>query len=418
MTSPLRRRLERVYPGQDNNSINTYRILSHSNENKIDEYDEIHEPETQHDRAAQRQPLSERPQNLINLPRHGRKLSDVLGSSNTAAGQNTRRSVRLAASVTKPTPAQPLHQAEAVREEEEEEEEEEEDQIVVVPRKRMRDVRKIVLDSDDEEDGEYKNVDGGVPPPIRAGRPPKRLRRRPKAVVSDSEGDTASFTLGPSTARRDESPGRLVSPSTARGPRRSNRVAKPSRSYIDREDADAEDDHNKTLDPQDVTIFEDDPYAEVQTDEEEHESDLEMEEQRIDQGHHTRSKRSYDTDTFAHLHLGSTSISFCLQDTSTQRRSLWASRLYACLKSYQDQCRDTFQRLGNYEEAMEVLSNQRTGPLARSVASVLLKPNLDVEKVVQQELLPTFWVWKPSQWRRFFNYHDFLMKIYTPQAPI
>lgn len=64
MTSPLRRRLERIYPGQNNNSINTYRILSHSNENETNEYDEIYEPETQHDRAAPRQPLQERSQNL------------------------------------------------------------------------------------------------------------------------------------------------------------------------------------------------------------------------------------------------------------------------------------------------------------------------------------------------------------------
>jgi hypothetical protein len=86
MTSPLRRRLERIYPGQ-NNSVNTYRILSHSNENEneIDEYDEVHEPETRHDRVASQQPLRERPQNLINLPRHGRPLSEILSSSNTGA---------------------------------------------------------------------------------------------------------------------------------------------------------------------------------------------------------------------------------------------------------------------------------------------------------------------------------------------
>jgi hypothetical protein len=83
MTSPLRRRLERIYPGQ-NNSVNTYRILSHSNEN------EIHEPETRHDRVASQQPLRERPQNHINLPRRGRPLNEILGGSNTAAGQNTR----------------------------------------------------------------------------------------------------------------------------------------------------------------------------------------------------------------------------------------------------------------------------------------------------------------------------------------
>jgi hypothetical protein len=177
MTSPLRRRLERIYPGQ-NNSINTYRILSHSNENEIDEYDEIHEPETRHDRAASRQPLEERPQNLINLPRHGRPLSEILGSSNTAAGQNTRRSVRLAAKVTTSTPAQPLHQAGAPHDHVEEKEEHEEDQIVVVARKRMRSARKIILGSDDEENGEAKDVDGGVSPPIRVARPPKRLRRR------------------------------------------------------------------------------------------------------------------------------------------------------------------------------------------------------------------------------------------------
>jgi hypothetical protein len=387
MTSPLRRRLERIYPGQNNNSINTYRIISHSNENEIDEYDEIYEPVTRHDRAAQQQPLRERPQNVINLPRHGRPLSGILGSSNTAAGQNTRRSVRLAASVTKSTPAQPLHQAGAVssppmvpkaaqhgslydpldhvEEKEEEEEEEEEDQIVVVPRKRMRDARKIILDPDDEENGEDKDVEGEVSPPIRVARPPKRRRCRSKAVVSDSEGDT--------------------------GPHRSNRVT------------------NKTLDPQDVTIFEDDLYAEEQTDEEEYESGLEMKEQGINQGHHTtnpkttfrRSKRPgtgkprkpnfpHAPDNFARLHLGSTSILFCLQDTSTQRRSLWASRLCACLKSYQDQCRDTYQRLGDYNEAMEVLGNQQTGPLAKTVASVLLRHNLDVEKVVQQELLPRY----------------------------
>jgi hypothetical protein len=177
ITSPLRRRLERIYPGQ-NNSVNTYRILSHSNENEIDEYDEIHEPETRHDRVASQQPLRERPQNLINLPRRGRPLSEILGGSNTAAGQNTRRSVRLAAKATTSTPARLLHQAGAPRDHVEEKEEDEEDQIVVVPRKRTRGARKIVLDSDDEEKGEDKDVDGGVSPPIRVARPLKRLRRR------------------------------------------------------------------------------------------------------------------------------------------------------------------------------------------------------------------------------------------------
>lgn len=303
MTSPLRRRLEWSYPGQNNNSINTYRILSHSNENEIDEYDEIYEPEPRHDRAAPRQPLRERSQNLINLPRHGRPLSGILGSSNTAAGQNTRRSVRVAARVTKSTPAQPLHQAGAVSSPPmvpkaaqhgslhdplahvEKMEEEEEDQIVFVPRKRMRCARKIVLDSDDEENGEDKDVEGGVPLPINVARTPKRLRRRSKAVVPDSGDDTASFTLGPSEGRRDKSPDRLVSSPTTYGPRRSNRVTKPSRSYFDRQDADAEDDCNKTLDHQGLTIFEDDPYAEEQTDEEEHESGLEIEEQQINQGY-------------------------------------------------------------------------------------------------------------------------------------
>ncbi|PVH94477.1 hypothetical protein DM02DRAFT_661014 [Periconia macrospinosa] len=272
-----------------------------------------------------------------------------------------------------------------------------------LPRKRMR-ARKIILDSDDEVNGEDKDVEGGVSPPIRVGRTPKRLRRRSKAVVSDSEGDTTSFTLGPSEARRDKFPGRLVSSPTSC----SNRVTKASRSYIGRQDADAEDDYNKTLDPQDVTIFEDNPYAEEQTDEEEYESDLEMEEQRINQGHHTakpkttsRSKRPGTGKPRKPNRPRSTSIPFCLQDTSKQRRSPWASRLYARLKSYRDQCRDTYQRLGDYEETMESLSNSQ-GPLAKTVASILLRRNLDVEKV------------KPSQWRRFFNYHDFLMKMYTP----
>ena len=51
ITSSLRRRLERIYPGQ-NDSINTYRVLSHSNENEVDEYDEIYEPEARPDHAA------------------------------------------------------------------------------------------------------------------------------------------------------------------------------------------------------------------------------------------------------------------------------------------------------------------------------------------------------------------------------
>lgn len=115
-----------------------------------------------------------------------------------------------------------------------------------------------------------------------------------------------------------------------------------------------EDDPNETLDPQHETLFEDDPYAEEQTDEEEYESDLEIEERRIGQGHRTakpkttsRSKLSRkppSPDNFARLHLGSTSIPFCLPDTSAQRRSLWASSLYTCLKSYQNQCRNTDQQ--------------------------------------------------------------------------
>jgi hypothetical protein len=84
------------------------------------------------------------------------------------------------------------------------------------------------------------------------------------------------------------------------------------------------------------------------------------------------------------------SIPFCPRDRSTQRRSLWASRLSACLKSYQDQCRDTFERLGDYDEAMEFLGNSQTGPLAKTVASVLLRRNVDVDQVVQQELLPRY----------------------------
>jgi hypothetical protein len=244
MTSPLRRRLERIYPEQNNNSINTYRILSHGNEHEIDEYDEIYEPETRHDRAAPQQPLIERSQNLINLPRHGRPLSKILGNSNTAAGQNTRRSVRLVARAKKSTPLQPLHRAGTVSsppmvqkaaqhgslydpldhiEEKEQEEEEEEDQIVSVPRKGMRSTRKIIVDSDDEENGKDKDVEDGVSLPIHVARPPKRLRRRSKAVVSDLEGDTALLTLGPSEGRGDTSSSRLVTPPTTCGPRRSNR---------------------------------------------------------------------------------------------------------------------------------------------------------------------------------------------------
>ncbi|KAF9696240.1 hypothetical protein EKO04_005875 [Ascochyta lentis] len=293
-------------------------------------------------------------------------------------------------------------------------EEEEKDQNVFVPRKRMRYAQKRVLGSDDEENEEDKDVEGGFPLPIHVARPPKRPRRRSEAAVSDSEGDTASFALGPSEERRDKSPDRLVPLPTTYGLRRSNRVTKPSRSYFDLQDADAEDDCNKTLDHQDLTIFEDDPYAEEQTDEEEYESDLEMEEHEINQEYQvnslaltakpkttSRSKRPgtgklrkpnrpREPDTFARLHMGSTSIPFCLQDTSTQRRSLWASRLCACLKSYQDQCKNTYEQHGNYEEAMEVLADQQTGPLAKTVASLLLKKDLDIEKVVQQTLLPHY----------------------------
>jgi hypothetical protein len=174
----------------------------------------------------------------------------------------------------------------------------EQKEIAVVPRKRMRSARKFILDSDDKENREAKDVDGGVSPPIRVARPPKRLRRRSKAVVSDSEGDIPSFTLGSSEGRRDNSPGHLVSSPPTRGPRRSNRVTKSSRGYIDHQDAGAEDDYNETLDPRDVTIFEDDPYAEEQTDEDKYKSGLETEEQQINQGHHpakpkttSRSKR-------------------------------------------------------------------------------------------------------------------------------
>jgi hypothetical protein len=71
-----------------------------------------------------------------------------------------------------------LHQAGAPRDHVEEKEEDKEDQIVVVPRKRTRGARKIILDSDDEKNREDEDVDGGVSPPIRVARPPKRLRRR------------------------------------------------------------------------------------------------------------------------------------------------------------------------------------------------------------------------------------------------
>jgi hypothetical protein len=67
MTFLLRRGLERIYTGQNYNSINTYQILSNSNENGFDRYDEVYEPETQHNREASRQPLGERSQNLIDL---------------------------------------------------------------------------------------------------------------------------------------------------------------------------------------------------------------------------------------------------------------------------------------------------------------------------------------------------------------
>jgi hypothetical protein len=294
---------------------------------------------------------------------------------------------------------------------------------LIMSRKRTRGARKIILDSNDEENGEAKDVDGGVSPPICVARPPKRLRRRSKAVVSDSEGEIPSFTLGPSEGRRDNSPGRLVSSPPTRGPRRSNRVTKPSWGYIDHQDADAEDDYNKTLDPRDVTIFKDDPYAEEQTDEDEYESGLETEEQQINQGHHpaktkttSRSKRPgtgrklnrpREPDTFARLHLGSTSIPFCPRDTSTQRRSLWASRLSACLKSYQDQCRDTFERLGDYDEAMEFLGNSQTGPLAKTVASVLLRRNLDSWQ--------QYWVSATSMFGTVKRwYRGFIKKVFPP----
>jgi hypothetical protein len=152
----------------------------------------------------------------------------------------------------------------------------------------------------------------------------------------------------------------------------------------------------------------------AQTDEEEFEPGLEIEEQTINQGYQvnslvltpkpkttSRSKRSgtgkprkpnrpREPDTFAHLHLGSTLIPFCLQDVSTQRRSRWASRLCACLKSHQDQCKDIYKQHGDYSEAMAVLADQQTGPLAKTVASVFIKKNLDTVKVVQQELLPHY----------------------------
>jgi hypothetical protein len=39
---------------------------------------------------------------------------------------------------------------------------------------------------------------------------------------------------------------------------------------------------------------------------------------------------------------------------------------------------------------MEFLGNSKTGPLAKTVASILLRRNVDIQKVVQQELLPRY----------------------------
>ncbi|KAH6615228.1 hypothetical protein C7974DRAFT_403523 [Boeremia exigua] len=229
MTSPLRRRLERIYPGQ-NDSINTYRVLSHSNENKVDEYDEIYEPEARPDHTAPRQALRERPQSLVNLPRCGRPLGEIISGSSTAAGQNTRRSVRVAARATKSTPAQLLHQA------------------------------------------------GAVSSPTV-----------PKAAQHGS----------------------LLNP-------------------LDHVEEEKEEE-DLPLDPQDVTIFEDEPYAEEQNDEEENESGLGTGEQQVSRGHESqtrkprKSNRPCEPDTFACLHQGSTSIPLVESHLNCRQQSiLWS----------------------------------------------------------------------------------------------
>lgn len=122
-----------------------------------------------------------------------------------------------------------------------------------------------------------KTLGGKISFPIHVARTPKRLQRRSKAVAPDA-----------------------------------------------------------SCNPQDLTIFEDDPYADEHTDEEDYEPDSQPDEQNIKpkttKSHSKRPgankprkpNRPREPDRFACLDLGSKSIPSYLHDKSSQCRSRWA----------------------------------------------------------------------------------------------